>query len=248
MQYGRRAGPRHPGKRDGAGTAVTARRMPDTASVDSPAEARAAMVARDIAARGVRDARVLAAMRAVPREAFVPGDLRRHAYDDRALPIGCAQTISQPFIVARMCEALGLAGTEHVLEVGTGSGYAAAVLARLAAHVDSVERIEALATAATRALAAQGVGNVAVHVGDGSLGWPAGAPYDAIVVTAAGPEVPASLLAQLAEGGRLVMPVGDRGWQQLLRVTRLGKGGLRTEALEDVAFVPLVGAEGWPTA
>lgn len=208
---------------------------------------RAAMVERDIAGRGIIDARVLAAMRAVPREHFVPADLRQRAFDDRPLPIGNAQTISQPYIVALMAQALQLQGDEHVLEIGTGSGYGAAVLARLCRHVDTVERISDLADRARQQLADLGVTNVDVHGGDGTLGWPAAAPFDAIVVTAGGPSVPPALQAQLAPGGRLVMPVGaQHGGQDLLRLTRSGGDDFRTESLCGVAFVPLLGAQGWP--
>lgn len=210
---------------------------------------RAAMVERDIAGRGITDARVLAAMRAVPREHFVPADLRQRAFDDRPLPIGNAQTISQPYIVALMAQALQLQGDEHVLEIGTGSGYGAAVLARLCRHVDTVERISDLADRARQQLADLGVTNVDVHGGDGTLGWPAAAPFDAIVVTAGGPSVPPALQAQLAPGGRLVMPVGaQHGGQDLLRLTRSGGDDFRTESLCGVAFVPLLGAQGWPEA
>lgn len=210
---------------------------------------RADMVARDIAGRGVRDERVLAALRAVPRETFVPAAWRAHAFDDRALPIEQEQTISQPYIVALMAEALQLTGDERVLEVGAGSGYAAAVLARLAARVDAVECLPLLAEGAARRLAGLGVDKVQVHCADGSLGWPAGAPYDAISVAAGGPAVPPALRGQLALGGRLVMPVGtDRCWQDLVRVTRTGPQDFRTERLCRVSFVPLTGAQGWPAA
>jgi protein-L-isoaspartate(D-aspartate) O-methyltransferase len=205
------------------------------------------MVERDIAGRGVRDVHVLEAMRTVPREAFVPASWREQAYDDRPLPIDAGQTISQPYIVALMCEALQLTGDERVLEIGTGSGYAAAVLSRLAAQVDTVERIAELAEGAARVLSELNVSNVRVHCADGTLGWPDAAPYDAITVTAGGPVVPHALLAQLAPGGRLVMPVGsNRGWQDLVRVTRAGPDDFRTESLCEVAFVPLMGTQGWP--
>lgn len=205
------------------------------------------MVERDIASRGVRDVHVLEAMRTVPREAFVPASWREQAYDDRPLPIDAGQTISQPYIVALMCEALQLTGDERVLEIGTGSGYAAAVLSRLAAQVDTVERIAELAEGAARVLSELNVSNVRVHCADGTLGWPDAAPYDAITVTAGGPVVPPALLAQLAPGGRLVMPVGsNRGWQDLVRVTRAGPDDFRTESLCEVAFVPLMGTQGWP--
>lgn len=207
---------------------------------------RREMVATQIEARGVTDERVLAAMRTVPREVFVEAGWRERAFDDNPLPIAAGQTISQPYIVAFMAEALQLRGDERVLEVGTGSGYAAAVLGRLAGEVHTLECIAELADAAAARLAAQGADNVHVHRADGSLGWSAAAPYDAIVATAAGPSVPAALVAQLADGGRLVMPVGAReGRQQLLRVTRESGGRLRREALMDVRFVPLTGAQGW---
>ena len=207
---------------------------------------RERMVERDIAGRGVVDARVLAAMRAIPREAFVPEPWRDQAFDDRPLPIGAGQTLSQPYIVALMVEALQLRGAEHVLEIGTGSGYAAAVLSRLAVQVDTVERIAELAERATRQLVDLGIANVRVHCADGTLGWPDAAPYDAIVVAAGGPGVPPALQDQLGPGGRLVMPVGaGRGWQDLVRMTRVGPDEYRTESLCDVAFVPLVGAQGW---
>jgi protein-L-isoaspartate(D-aspartate) O-methyltransferase len=191
--------------------------------------------------RDVADERVLEALRAVPRERFVAPGCGAEAWENVALPIDCGQTISQPLVVARMCELLELRGGEAVLDVGTGSGYHAAVLARLCAHVHSVERHARLAEAAAAALAAQGVANVTVHVGDGALGLPAHAPYDAINVAAAvGGSVPAALLEQLAPGGRLVAPVGD-GEQRLVRLRRT-PGGLERETLEAVRFVPLVRA------
>ncbi len=208
---------------------------------------RQAMVAQQIEARGVTDARVLAAMRVVPREDFVSPGWREQAYHDGPLPIEAEQTISQPYIVALMAEALQLNGGERVLEIGTGSGYAAAVLSRLAAEVHSVECIPVLADLATRRLAAHGCSNVAVHRGDGSLGWPEAAPYDAIVVTAAGPEVPPALKAQLKMGGRLVMPIGERhGAQELLRLTCTADRDGQRERLLPVRFVPLTGEQGWP--
>lgn len=208
---------------------------------------RQAMVAQQVEARGITDPRVLAAMRAVPREDFVSPGWREQAYHDGPLPIEAEQTISQPYIVALMCEALLLKGPERVLEIGTGSGYAAAVLARLAAEVHSVECIAELADLAAQRLAAHHCNNVAVHAGDGSLGWPDAAPYDAIVVTAAGPDVPAALKAQMKIGGRLVMPVGERhGLQELLRLTRTGEYDERRELLLPVRFVPLTGQQGWP--
>jgi protein-L-isoaspartate(D-aspartate) O-methyltransferase len=216
-----------------------------TQDVDSVAD-RNRMVERQIVRRGVTDPLVLDAVRSVPREAFLPEDLREFAYDDSPLPIEEGQTISQPYIVALMTEALRLKGDETVLEIGTGSGYAAAVLARVARHVYTVERYAQLAAKAAATLASQGFSNVHVKHGDGTLGWPEHAPYDAIVVAAGGPEVPESLKEQLKVGGRLVIPVGaDQRMQELLRVTRVSEREYRTEELMDVRFVPLVGAEGW---
>jgi protein-L-isoaspartate(D-aspartate) O-methyltransferase len=207
---------------------------------------RAEMVERHIAHRGVRAALVLAAVRSVPRENFLPEDLREFAYDDAPLPIAEGQTISQPYIVAMMTEALGLEGGEKVLEIGTGSGYAAAVLAEIAKDVYTVERIGQLAEKSAATLSHLGYNNVHVLHGDGTLGWPDHAPYDAIIVAAGGPQVPESLKAQLKIGGRLVIPVGaDRRLQELVRVTRVGQHEYTTTELADVRFVPLVGAEGW---
>lgn len=209
------------------------------------ARRRARMVQRDIAGRGIRDGAVLAVMGEVPREAFLPPALADHAYDDSALPIAAGQTISQPYIVAAMAEAAELHAEDRVLEIGAGSGYGAAVLRGLAEVVVTVERHPELAEAAAVNLAEAGMGDVVVVEGDGSVGWPELAPYDAIVVTAAGPRIPPSLVAQLADGGRLVMPVGARGGaQQLIRVRRRGLE-LTEEDLGPVAFVPLVGDEGW---
>ncbi len=200
---------------------------------------------RGLASRGaVFDPRVLSALGNVPRHAFVPEGLAEHAYDDVPLPIGNGQTISQPYIVALMLQALGLSGRERVLEVGTGSGYAAAVLSRLAGEVHTVERIEALAHSAATKLAELGFANVHVHHSDGTLGWKRDAPYDAIVVAAGGPTVPPALLDQLVDGGRLVIPVGGTTEQMLVRVRRSGERFEREE-LEDVRFVPLIGAAGW---
>ena len=206
---------------------------------------RARMVADDLARRGVRDERVLAAMGEVPREAYVPKAERARAYADRPLPIGSDQTISQPYVVAVMAEALELAPDDRVLEIGTGSGYAAAVLGRLAAEVVTVERLPELAEVAARRLADAGADDVVVRVGDGTLGWPELAPYDAVVVTAGGPEVPTALVDQLASGGRLVAPVGPLGAQRLVRVRKGADGDLHREDLGGVAFVPLIGAQGW---
>jgi protein-L-isoaspartate(D-aspartate) O-methyltransferase len=203
------------------------------------------MVDRQIRARGVTDARVLAAMADVPREAFVSPELAELAYDDRPLPIESGQTISQPYIVALMTEALRLRGDETVLEIGTGSGYAAAVLSRVVKQVYTIERHAELAEIARDRLAALGYRNVDVRCGDGTLGWPERAPFDAIVVTAAGPSLPAALLAQLARGGRLVMPVGSSRVQELVRVTRDARGDLHRDNLGAVQFVPLIGEHGW---
>jgi len=204
------------------------------------------MVDRYIAHRGVRSALVLSAMREVPREAFLPEDMGEFAYDDAPLPIAEGQTISQPYIVAMMTEALDLLGGERVLEIGTGSGYAAAVLSRIARDVYTVERIGQLAEKSAATLARLGYGNVHVLHADGTRGWPDHAPYDAIIVAAGGPEVPESLKAQLKIGGRLVIPVGaDRRLQELVRVVRVSEHEYTTEELADVRFVPLVGAEGW---
>jgi protein-L-isoaspartate(D-aspartate) O-methyltransferase len=211
-------------------------------------ELRELMVANQIAARGVRSAKVLDAMRKVPREQFLPEGLKEFAYEDSPLPIEAGQTISQPYIVAFMVEGLVLQGGEKVLEIGTGSGYAAAVLAEIAGEVYTIERIEELAKSATAALATAGYDNVHVLHADGTLGWPEHAPFDGIVVTAGGPEVPESLKQQLKTGGRMVIPVGrDRAFQELQRVTRTSETEFETEYLAAVRFVPLVGAEGWNT-
>jgi protein-L-isoaspartate(D-aspartate) O-methyltransferase len=206
---------------------------------------REQMVERQIAARGVSDRRVLAAMREVPREKFVIPSLAAHAYEDGPLSIGSGQTISQPYIVALMSEALNLVGSERVLEVGTGSGYGAAVLGRLARDVYSIERHPELAQAAAARLAALDFCNVHVVEGDGTLGLAEHAPFEAIVVTAAGPRVPQALLEQLTVGGRIVIPVGDADGQRLVRVDRQSSLLYRESDLGGVAFVPLVGAEGW---
>ena len=205
------------------------------------------MVATQIAARDVRDARVLDAMRRVPRHVFVAASLRRDAYEDTPLPIEEGQTISQPYIVALMLEAARLAPTDRMLEIGAGSGYASAVAAQLVDHVVAIERHPRLVELARERLARLGCANVDLHVGDGSAGWPAGAPYDAIVVAAAGPRVPAPLREQLAVGGRLVLPVANGfGAQRLVLVTRDAPDTWHEDDLGGVMFVPLVGSEGWP--
>lgn len=213
-------------------------------SLPEPAGARARMVERQLRRRGISDERVLAAMGRVPRELFVPESLRAYAYDDGALPIGERQTISQPFVVATICSLLALAGPERVLDVGTGSGYQAAVLAELAAHVVTIERIPALADAARVALAEAGYTNVEVRVGDGSLGVPDRAPFDGIAVAAAAPDIPPALYDQLVEGGRLVVPRGTRWGQELVLVVRTAAGPAERTALP-VRFVPLLGDEGF---
>lgn len=209
-------------------------------------EARDTMVNLQLRGRGISDARVLSAFREVPREAFLPENLREFAYEDAPLPIAGGQTISQPYIVALTVQALGLRGGERVLEIGTGSGYAAAVLSHVAREVFTIERLDDLATSAGANLARVGCTNVRVLCADGTLGWPEHAPYDAIAVAAGGPHVPKALLSQLALGGRLVMPVGPESEQVLVRVTRAGEDDFREETLTEVRFVPLIGAEGWP--
>jgi protein-L-isoaspartate(D-aspartate) O-methyltransferase len=213
------------------------------------ASLRAEMVERNISARGVRDVLVLEAMQKVPRELFLPNNLREFAYEDSPLPIAGEQTISQPYIVAFMAEALMLKGGEKILEVGAGSGYAAAVLSEIAANVYTVERIGQLADKAAATLADLGYNNVHVLHGDGTRGWPEHAPFDAIVVAAGGPQVPESLKEQLKIGGRLVIPVGaDQRSQELVRVTRISAKQYRSEDIADVRFVPLIGEEGWAIA
>jgi protein-L-isoaspartate(D-aspartate) O-methyltransferase len=211
--------------------------------VDPFAQRRELMVRRDIEARGIGDARVLAAMREVPRERFVPQRWRNEAYDDGALPIGAQQTISQPYVVAWMIDALELPDEARVLEIGTGSGYGAAVLAQIAKEVVTVERLVQLADMARALLRELDYRNVAVVVGDGTLGYEDRAPYDGICVTAAAPEIPPTLLAQLAARGRLVMPIGDRDGQELTVVVRDGDQFSR-RAVGGVRFVPLIAEQG----
>ena len=203
------------------------------------------MVERQLRGRDVEDIRVLEAMGRVPRELFVPAELRRRAYADAALPIGDGQTISQPYMVARICEALALRGGERVLDVGTGSGYQAAVLAELAGEVHTIERIPQLAETAQASLEAAGYGDrVRVHVGDGTLGLPAQAPFDAIAVAAAAPELPSTLYEQLVARGRLVVPVGGLRDQQLQLVVRSPEGPAVVRSVP-CRFVPLLGEEGF---
>lgn len=214
--------------------------------MDTPPDPeRQAMVERQLRARGIRDPLVLDAMGAVPREAFLPPQRRHLAYSDQAVPIGQGQTISQPYMVAAMTEALRPRPEDRVLEIGTGSGYQTAVLARIVSEVYSVERFEPLSDAARRILDGLDVNNVHYRVGDGSLGWPEEAPFDAILVTAGAPRVPDALKDQLSEeGGRLVIPVGPRATQELVRYVKEGTE-LVAEQLMACRFVPLVGREGW---
>jgi protein-L-isoaspartate(D-aspartate) O-methyltransferase len=192
----------------------------------------------------IHDTRVLEAMRRVPRELFVPLASRSFAYEDRPLPIGLNQTISQPYIIALMTQALELTGDEKVLEIGTGSGYQAAILAELARIVISIERFPALAETAAQLLTNLGYTNVSVHVAEDTLGWPKEAPYDAIIVTAGAPSVPTELSAQLAPGGRMIIPVGTRELQTLYKITRHGNN-FKMEDLGGCYFVPLVGRGAW---
>jgi protein-L-isoaspartate(D-aspartate) O-methyltransferase len=206
--------------------------------------ARRKMVDVQISARGIHDTRVLQAFLGVPRHLFIPRDLQPEAYEDHPLPIGFNQTISQPYIVALMTSLLRLEGNEKILEIGTGSGYQAAILSRLACSVHSVERITELAVSAKKCLEELDYKNVFIHVGDGSLGWPAEAPYDCILVTAGSPHVPEDLLDQLKIGGRLVIPVGER-WRQMLEVWTKQNGKIEKEEILPVIFVPLKGKQGW---
>jgi protein-L-isoaspartate(D-aspartate) O-methyltransferase len=208
-------------------------------------EAAERMVEEQLIGRGITDFAVLQAMTTIPRHMFVPSPIRAHAYEDRPLPIGFRQTISQPLMVGAMTQALALEGHERVLDVGTGSGYQAAVLSRLAREVYSVERVPALARRAQWVLRALGFDNVHVLVGDGSLGLPQHAPYDAIVVAAAAPRVPDELIAQLAPRGRLAIPVGD-GEHQILRLIERTDGGIEMRDHGRCIFVPLVGDRGFP--
>lgn len=225
-------------------------RKPDAPPPPDPADdplghARWEMVERQLRPRGIDDERVLDAMRAIPREHFLPPRERRMAYQDRAVPIGGGQTLSQPLMVAAMTQELELRPEDRVLEIGTGSGYQTAVLARLAREVYSIERLEGLARDAARRLEELGVENVHIRVGDGTLGWSEEAPFDAILVTAAAPDIPAPLRGQLSpRGGRLVIPVGTRMDQTLVRLVRTDDGE-EVESLLGCRFVPLLGREGW---
>ena len=207
---------------------------------------RERMVEQQIAARGIRDPAILNAFRTVPREMFVDEPFAGSAYDDGPLPIGAEQTISQPYIVALMIEAAGVRPGDRVLEVGSGSGYAAAVMSRIAASVVGIERQPELAGVARGRLKRLGYDNVDIVEGDGTRGWPDGAPYDAILAAASGSHVPPPLIDQLAPGGSLVMPIGNPGWvQKLVRIRKAEDGSLQQSDLGEVRFVPLIGEEGW---
>jgi protein-L-isoaspartate(D-aspartate) O-methyltransferase len=207
---------------------------------------RERMVSDQLRRRDIVDPAVLAAFAAVPREEFVDPHHEQWAYEDSPLAIGHGQTISQPYVVAITVQALHLQGHENVLEIGTGSGYAAAILGKVARQVHTIERIPELADVAAERLARLGYDNVHVHVGDGTLGWPANAPYEAIAVAAGAPRPPPSLLQQLTIGGRIVLPHGDASSQRLVRITRTSADQYHEENLGEVRFVPLLGAEGWP--
>lgn len=215
---------------------------------ESIAMRRRRMVEDQLVHRRIADPRVIAAFGEVDRTQFVPGELASRAYDDAPLPIGSGQTISQPYVVAVTVEALELRGDEHVLEIGTGSGYAAAILGELARQVETVERLGELADVARERLDRLGYANVHVHHADGTRGWQAGAPYEAIAVAAGAPRPPRSLLAQLTIGGHLVLPHGEVERQRLTRITRRGPDDYVEQDLGDVRFVPLVGEEGWPAS
>ncbi len=213
---------------------------------DESSARRERMVTEQIASRGIDDPAILRAMRTVPRELFVPKKYQRYAYDDTPLPIPGRQTISQPYVVALMISKLELQPADRVLEIGTGSGYAAALLALIVSEVHTVERIRELVNYARQRLRSLGYENVHVHHGDGTLGWPTKGPYDGIIVAAGGPSVPESLKSQLAEQGRLIIPVGrSERRQHLVAVTRTGVDAYQQTELGAVAFVPLIGEEGW---
>ncbi len=205
---------------------------------------RRRMVEEQIRRRGIRDERLLSVMEEIPRHLFLPAGIRKLAYEDEPLPIGEGQTISQPYIVAEMTAALRLAGTEKVLEIGTGSGYQTAILSRLCGELVTIERFPSLSEDARNLLASMGIGNVIFLVGDGSLGFPEHAPFDRILSTAASPSVPAPWISQLAIGGVIVLPMGGRNEQELTRVT-LRPGGVESEAIGGCRFVPLIGMHGF---
>lgn len=206
---------------------------------------RKEMVEDQLMRRGINDPATLESFGSVPRERFVPESRRRFAYEDGPLPIGEGQTISQPYIVALMTQALQVGSEDKVLEIGTGSGYQAAILSQIVDHVYTVERIPSLTDHAREAISALGYTNISFKVDDGTLGWPEHAPYDAIIVTAGGPTVPEALVKQLKVGGRLVIPVGNELMQTLVRIRKLSDDEWRREDLESVRFVPLIGEQGW---
>ncbi len=219
--------------------------MPGSIMAVDLTEARERMVSEQLEKRGISDRRVLDAMRIVPRDRFIPPDLRDHAYDDGPLPIGEAQTISQPYMVALTCEAAQLSGTEKVLEIGTGSGYEAAVLSRLAAQVFTIESLPHLYDRARIILQSIGAHNVSVRLGDGSLGWPEEAPFDAIIISAAMPGIPTGLLPQLKPEGRLIGPIGEEELQTLIRLSRKS-GHWQEEYFGECRFVKMTGKHGFP--
>jgi len=213
------------------------------------ASEREDMVERQLRRRGITEPEILDAFRAVPREAFVGVDVAQHAYGDHPLPIEAGQTISQPYIIALMIQAAAIKAGDRVLEVGAGSGYAAAVISRIAGKVIGVERQHELVEVARERLARLGYDNVEIVEGDGTRGWPRGAPFDAILAAASGSHVPETLISQLGPRGRLVMPIGQPGWvQELIKVTKQDDGSLKRENLGGVRFVPLIGEEGWSDA
>lgn len=211
---------------------------------DAYLAARRHMVETQIRARGINDSRTLDVFLKIPRHLFVSAELQPDAYEDHPLPIGSGQTISQPYIVALMTSLLEMVGSEKILEIGTGCGYQAAILGSLAGEVHTVERVEILAEKAEKNLTLLGCGNVHVHTGDGSLGWPDEAPYDGILVTAASPEVPPSLFGQMRMNGKLVIPVGER-WRQILELWIKRPKGMEKKEILPVVFVPLRGEQGW---
>lgn len=219
--------------------------MAKALALDEMEARRRAMIADQIVARDILDPHILQAMADVPRERFVPGELAEFAYEDRPLPIEAGQTISQPYVVALMIDAARIGRDDRVLEIGVGSGYAAAVMSRLARRVHAIDRHDELAGRARERMADLGYDNVVIRTGDGTHGWPENAPFDVILVAAGGPALPRPLIDQLAVGGRLVIPVGAAEQQRLMRVTNDGENGYREDDLGPVHFVPLIGEHGW---
>jgi protein-L-isoaspartate(D-aspartate) O-methyltransferase len=212
---------------------------------ESHAYKRQFMVETQLITRGIKDPSVIQAMKETPRHAFVPLEMLERVYDDGPLPIGDGQTISQPYIVALMTQEALISSSDIVLEIGTGSGYQAAVLSAIAKDVYSVERIESLSLKAQKSIKEIGIENIHFKVDDGSLGWPEQGPYDVILVTAGSPKFPKSLFSQLRVGGRLIIPIGDSILQRLVRYTKTGEDSFKEESIESVRFVPLIGEEGW---